>query len=379
MLQKSESAAALRTFNGLRVYHRIPFWTTFVCDIILVMNVTLIVTVKNEASSLPRLLDSIAAQTRAPEEIVIVDGGSTDDTLEILNANMQRLPLKIISRPGANISQGRNAAIAAATHEIICATDAGVRLDEHWVEELLNPFEDLDADERGLTRMNAENYFSSASVRVPIDIVSGFFMPDPHGAFETALAAATLPALADIRPASFLPSSRSIAFRKSAWEKVNGYPEWLDYCEDLIFDFALRDAGCVFAFAPRAIVYFRPRPHLRAFIKQYYHYARGDGKANLWFKRHVIRYATYLVALPLLIALLFFVPLLGFGFLILGFIGMFFTPFKRLVSMLHALSWLDRMRAFVWVPIIRIAGDIAKTIGYPVGVAWRNQYRKGSL
>lgn len=336
------------------------------------MNVTLIMTVKNEASSLPRLLDSIAAQTRAPKEIVIVDGGSTDSTLEILNANAQRLPLKIIARPGANISQGRNAAIAAATSEIICATDAGVRLDEHWVEELAKP---LETD--GGRKTEDEGQPSSV-IGLPsqIDIVSGFFAPDPHGAFETALAATTLPALADIRPASFLPSSRSIAFRKRAWKKVNGYPEWLDYCEDLIFDFALRDAGLTFAFAPRAIVYFRPRPNLRAFIKQYYQYARGDGKANLWFKRHVVRYATYLIALPLLIVFLFFVPLLGFGFLILGFIVMFFTPYKRLVPKLHLLSWLEQISAFAWVPIIRMTGDIAKMLGYPVGVVWRMKNRR---
>jgi hypothetical protein len=84
-----------------------------------------------------------------------------------------------------------------------------------------------------------------------------------------------------------------VAFRKEAWAGAGGYPEWLDYCEDLVFDFCLlADAGQA-VFAPAALVYFRPRPNLAAFGRQYYRYARGDGKADLWAGRHAIRYATY--------------------------------------------------------------------------------------
>lgn len=326
------------------------------------MRISLILTVINEADALPRLLDSIAAQTRAADEIVIVDGGSTDATRDVLNTYAARLPLKILAQPGANISQGRNAAIRAATGDIICSTDAGVRLDAEWVAELARPFNDPSS---------LVTFHSSLP-----DVVSGFFIPDPQGVFETALAATTLPALADIRPETFLPSSRSIAFRKSAWERVNGYPEWLDYCEDLIFDFALRGAGCRFAFAPRAVAHFRPRSSLRAFFRQYYQYARGDGKANLWFTRHVIRYLTYLVALPFALFALFRVPPLGLGILLLGFLALFFTPYKRLAPMLRGLSLVDKLGAVAWVPVIRVAGDVAKMIGYPVGIAWRARNRR---
>ena len=48
------------------------------------MTVSLIVTVLNEARSLPALLDSIAAQTRPPDEVIICDGGSSDNTIEVL-------------------------------------------------------------------------------------------------------------------------------------------------------------------------------------------------------------------------------------------------------------------------------------------------------
>ena len=313
-------------------------------------HVSVIATVKNEAQTVLMLLDSLAAQTRLPDEVIIVDGGSTDGTVEVLEERAAGgvLPLKVLMRPGTNISQGRNAAITEATGEIIASTDAGVRLSPNWLEELTRPFESLN----------------------PPYVVSGFFAPDPQAVFETALGATVLPVLADVKPEKFLPSSRSVAFRKEAWERVGGYPEWLDYCEDLVFDFKLRELG-PFAFAPRAIAYFRPRKSLGAFFKQYYLYARGDGKADLWRVRYAIRYSTYLVAVPAILLLgLWRSPLWWLLFLVGGAM-MFWTPYKRLWPMMRGCGFADKVRAILWVPIIRVTGDIAKMVGYPVGVLWR--------
>jgi len=313
------------------------------------LKVSLITTVKNEADSMERLLESLLAQSRKPEEVIIVDGGSTDGTLEVICAYQGKLPLKLIISEGFNISQGRNAAIAQAQGEIIASTDAGVRLDPDWLKHLLLPFEEDDS----------------------IDVVSGFFLPDPQSLFEIALGATVLPTLSEVDPRRFLPSSRSVAFRREAWKGVGGYPEWLDHCEDLVFDFKLRQAGFKFLFAPQAVVYFRPRPHLGAFFRQYYRYARGDGKADLWRSRHAIRYLSYLVAGPLLVALGFLGHPLWWGALFLGAAIYLWTPYKRLLPSLPMLSPLDRVKALLLVPLIRITGDIAKMAGYPVGVLWR--------
>jgi glycosyltransferase involved in cell wall biosynthesis len=310
--------------------------------------VSVIATVKNEAQTVHRLLDSLAAQTRPSDEVIIVDGGSTDGTVKVLEGYAARgiLPLKVLVHPGTNISQGRNAAIAEATGEIIASTDSGVRLSPDWLEELVSPF------------------------REGVHVVSGFFLPDPQTVFETAMGATVLPVLADVNPEKFLPSSRSVAFRKAAWERVGGYPEWLDYCEDLVFDFKLRDLG-PFAFAPRALVYFRPRKSLGAFFQQYYRYARGDGKADLWRLRHTIRYSTYLIVGPVIFLLgLWQTPLWWLLFLIGGAI-VFWTPYKRLWPMIQSYSFVDKVKAILWVPIVRVTGDIAKMVGYPVGVLGR--------
>jgi len=316
------------------------------------MSVSVILTIKNEAASLPRLLESLAAQTRPPDQIIVSDGGSTDGSLELLQSWREQLPLVVIPTPGANIAAGRNAAIAAACGDQIAVTDAGVYLSPHWLAALL----------AGLAQS---------------PIVAGWFTPDPQSPFEMAMGATVLPALRDINPQAFLPSSRSLAFLKSAWAEVGGYPEWLDYCEDLIFDLRLRDRFGPFTFAPDAVAHFRPRGSLSAFWKQYYHYARGDGKADLWRKRHLIRYLTYGVAAPLLVASL----LAGWhwGAILLALGGAIYTgqPYRRLLPSLATLSWPHRLLAIAAVPTIRLVGDLAKMAGYPIGLLWRwrNRHR----
>jgi glycosyltransferase involved in cell wall biosynthesis len=320
------------------------------------MKVSVIITVLNEADSLPNLFDSLAIQTRLPDEVVVVDGGSVDGTLALLCAERarRRFSLNILERPGTNISRGRNAAIAAAKGEIIAATDAGVRLDPTWLERLVAPLE--------------------RPVSVDTMVVAGFFRPDPHTLFEVALGASILPELRDVDPARFLPSSRSVAFRKCAAQAVGGYPEWLDYCEDLIFDLRLRNRYGPFIFAPGALVYFRPRGSLQSFIRQYYLYARGDGKADLWRWRHLLRYLTYLIAVPT-------IGLLGWrrrgwwSLYLISIPGMFLTPWRRLPALWQDYGSLDRLRAALWVPVLRIAGDVAKMAGYPAGLWWRWRYR----
>jgi glycosyltransferase involved in cell wall biosynthesis len=314
------------------------------------MKVSLILTVLNEGPHIRRLLGSIAAQTRLPDEVVVCDGGSRDDTVAVIQTYANRFPLTVVSAPGSNISQGRNMAIRTATGDVIAVTDAGVWLEPDWLGALL-----------------AAAGWPSASAPA---LVAGFYHSDPANVFEIALGATTLPDVVEINPAKFLPSSRSVAFLKSAWEAVGGYPEWLDFSEDVIFDLALRNKFGSFAFAPQAIAHFRPRASLASFARQYFNYAKGDGKASLWPRIHFIRYFTYLVAVPLgLNAALAVSPwlwLLG----ILAALAYIRRPLQRL-SRLHLKSMDELLKVLVWIPIIRVTGDIAKMVGYPVGVWWR--------
>lgn len=310
--------------------------------------VSLVATVLNEATALDSWLASIEAQSRTPDQVMVVDGGSTDGTLARLEAWAAKSETRrILSYPGSNISQGRNRAIESADCEIIAVTDAGVVLEADWLERLV------------------------AALTPDVDVVSGFFAPQASGTFEQAMAATVLPAPEDVDADRFLPSSRSVAFRRAAWEQVGGYPEWLDYCEDLVFDFRLKSAGFRLTFEPQALVHFRPRGTWRSFFLQYYRYARGDGKADLWRLRHAARYAAYLFAAvaigtrnPLALSAL----ALGAGFYCR-------RPAERLRA--RGLQGSAVLEALSLIPLIRLTGDVAKMIGYPVGWVWRMRNRRG--
>ena len=316
---------------------------------------SLVLTVLNEAHGLPLFLRSLSAQTVTPAEIVIVDGGSTDGTVELLTAwpAPDGCAVRVAHSPGATISEGRNQAISFSSHDRILVTDGGTTLSPRWVESMLYAF---DADG-------------------PANVVCGFFEPVGDTFIERVIAFTVTPRVTEIEPAAFLPSSRSIGFRREAWARAGGYPEWLDYCEDLLFDLEMKRLGLRFVFVPGATVTWSARPSIRTFMKQYYRYARGDGKANLWPRRHVARYAAYIGGLVLLrLALLspwWIVPL-GLG----G--AMYLGKFWGRVWRGRADFGRGAFRAIAFVPVIVAAGDIAKMAGYPVGRAWRmRRQRRG--
>lgn len=310
--------------------------------------VALVCAALNEGQTIGLLIESLLNQRRRPDEIIIVDGGSTDDTVITLTAWIERgAPIRLLELPGSSISQARNAGIRATDAPVLAITDCGVTLEPDWLELLVSPFVGAN----------------------PPDVVGGFFLPAGQGSFEVALGATTLVGVADVDPGRFLPSSRSVAFRREAWAAAGGYPEWLEHSEDVVFDLRLKELGCRFHFEPRAIVHFRPRSTLRGFMRQYFNYARGDGKANLWPKRHAIRYVTYALA-PVLLSLGRRWPRLWAVIAVLGCLYMR-RPYERLPAQMRGLSPAQKLGALLWVPVVRLTGDLAKMLGYPAGAWWR--------
>lgn len=310
--------------------------------------VTLIVTTLNEERSLPALLRSISAQTRLPGEVVVVDAGSRDGTVALMQdwARTQPYPVRVLVEPGCNIAQGRNRAIEASSHSLIAVTDAGVHLEPTWLAALAAPFSGND----------------------PPEVVGGLFQGRAEGIFHTAMCATVLPLPAEIAEGSFLPSSRSVAFTKAAWRRVGGYPQWATFCEDLLFDMALLASGQRMVIARDALVHFAPRRSLAAFWRQYRNYAMGDGLTNLYLGRHLARYATYLGLIPLLGWASVAVSrwwLLGY---LLGAAVYLRRPFQRLTIVTRGWPWKKRLGAGAWVPLIRLWGDVAKMVGYPLGL-----------
>ena len=98
------------------------------------ITLSVVIPALNEADNIADLLVALAQQTRLPDEIIVADAGSIDDTTEIA----KQYGAKIVS--GGLPAVGRNAGAAAATGDVILFLDADVLPAPQFVEAILSEF-----------------------------------------------------------------------------------------------------------------------------------------------------------------------------------------------------------------------------------------------
>jgi glycosyltransferase involved in cell wall biosynthesis len=293
--------------------------------------ISLVITTLNEERTSGYLLEDILSQTRKPDELIIVDGGSRDHTVEIIEMYRQRLEqvgIRLILQilPGANIAQGRNRAISMVQSSYIAVTDAGCRLDQYWLERIVEPL-----------------------VSGKADFVGGFFQSLAYSRFQKVLAALTT---ATYPTRNFLPSSRSVAFTKSIWERVGGYPERLPSAEDTEYDRLCLDSGARYEIVANAVVYWEVRPNFRSALKQYFYYSYGDGLATRFSHSHLMLQFVYWCSLVAAIA---------------------WNPWALILIFLYPLAWMLYRRAagIVDLPLaytVALGTQLVRFIGFILGI-----------
>jgi glycosyltransferase involved in cell wall biosynthesis len=101
------------------------------------MRISVIIPTYNAAAYIERAIQSVLAQSRPADEIIVVDDGSSDNTADILKKYQNQIIS--IRQPNAGVSAARNTGIRAATGDWIAFLDA----DDEWLPEKLRLQSDL--------------------------------------------------------------------------------------------------------------------------------------------------------------------------------------------------------------------------------------------
>jgi GT2 family glycosyltransferase len=169
---------------------------------------------------------------------------------------------------------------------------------------------------------------------------------------------------------NFLPSTRSMAFRKSAWEEIGGFPESRENsAEDTDFNYNAVKLGLKYARVKSAVVEWGMPESMKDFFQKIKAYAKWDLRHGIWWHpvqglaSHNIRvllvFLRYLLGSALLI-LSFWYPLLPY--LIISFIVYLAWSYRKVF--LEFGDW----RIALWGPVLQITTDFAVMGGFISGI-----------
>lgn len=301
------------------------------------MNISICITVKNEEGSIGRLLDSLLAQTKKPDEIIVVDGGSIDRTIETINHYQKKAGNIRLLKEKCTRARGRNLGVEVARYEIIAITDAGCISQPSWLEKITDPF------------MNKE-----------IDVVAGFYKMIAKNPMQKAMRIflGVLPGKFDN---SFLPSTRSIAFRKSVWEAVGGFPEDLDTAEDTVFNYKIIKAGVRISRVKDAVVEWGMPSSIFNFYFSIFNYAKGDVKSKIWIFPKKGLASHNIKAIFVNLRYVFGLFLFVFGF---------YHPVILVLLFILVILYIFRAfrKAGLWGILLQFVSDLAVTGGFISGL-----------
>ena len=297
-------------------------------------SISVISTTLNEEQNIETWLYALLAQTLAPNELVICDGGSTDSTISRITKWKQdhpKLKVVLVSSPGANIAKGRNVAAKESSSEVLLFSDVGSLPDKEWVRELSLPF------------------LSNTAANVSL----GLSECVSDSALAKAVSKLILQDKSEINPKTYLASGRSIGVSREAFIEVDGFPENLTLAgEDTLFNLRLRQsAKSGFYFTPNAVAYWMPPKSFRELWKMMFRYARGDAEAGVFFRDYLSRISEFSAMVFgfgfALLSLNYAISRWQFGVVLITAVALYFasSPILAYQHRLKNFGWREKLAA----------------------------------
>jgi glycosyltransferase involved in cell wall biosynthesis len=221
---------------------------------------SVVIPVRNEGESIYRFLCRIKDQTLKPEEVVVVENSSTDNTLSEIQRFIKdygkEVNIKLIVSKEKGLARDRNIGIKEATNEIMILLDAGVEFGNDLFEMLLATFSE----------------FPSA------DLIAGIYEPTEEDVWSKSF----VWDWKSIDYANYIPSSRCLLIKRSKVLSMGGYPEFLPYTgEDTLFAIRYRKISNLWIINKRIKVLWHAPTNKKEAVKKAFLYGWGDGLIGL--------------------------------------------------------------------------------------------------
>ena len=221
--------------------------------------VAVVIPAKNEESTIEACVRSLKQQTYGELQIIVVDDGSTDRTLEVLERFSD---ITVLRSDGRGPSRARNLGLGSAAADIIAFTDADCICEPRWVEELVatlqcGPYAGAGGDQHSPP---GESPFGRRVQQFlkAVGFVGGYVRTTDHEV-----------------PTRHNPTC-NVAYQSEVLERVGGFDEALWPGEDVDLDRRITAQGYELAYTPRAVVYhFRPRD-MAGFCRMMKNYGRAQ-------------------------------------------------------------------------------------------------------
>jgi polysaccharide pyruvyl transferase WcaK-like protein/GT2 family glycosyltransferase len=230
--------------------------------------VAAIVVARNEARLIARCIGSLARQTRMPDKIILVDDGSTDDTVALARAVFPALI--VLSHHTRSLAQNRNAGWRSAGTDYVAFLDADCEAPSHWLGNLLAAAEQSGADAVGGGNhppLDEGKHYAALAI-----MLNGFL--GSRGSVQ-----GTLPL--ERRAVEHLPTL-NVLYRTATLEGVGGFdPRFVRVGEDEDLSRRIGAIGGHLLVIPDATVIHRQRPDIRSWARNMYVY----GKGRTWLLR----------------------------------------------------------------------------------------------
>jgi glycosyltransferase involved in cell wall biosynthesis len=298
-------------------------------------NISIVIPVYNEELNIGFLLSSLMSQTLKPDEIIISDGGSTDQTQTIVESYQKDTRIIFFRRKGRCRGSGRNEGISLAKNSLVALIDSGIVPEKNWLAELYLSHKDSNKE-----------------------VVYGAVRPVISSSVTRALGAFIVGKLPG--GDSIFPSVGSMLVTKESWEKVGKFKESLtgEYVvEDLDFISKIDNSEIGTVINKQALSHWEIAQDFKEIFLRFSNYSQGTLENGLFKTWHLGTLRNTLIYT--------FLILLGAFLGLIAFFLLAFFHLARAISYLINTKWFidanntEKAKDLLYLCLVLIVIDLA--------------------